>query len=292
MVDVIYFLNFISNSTSQCTYKKKYCQNKKLYVSDLNTSYLHVIKYTKHITQNVNQKINIAIDAGHGGKDPGAIGHRGLQEKTVNLAIANELKKLLNNNKMFRTILTRKNDSYISVNKRRAFIQKHRMHLLISIHANSSKKKGVSGASLWIISNNRMNREISNYLKKNQSSDLLCSSLKNIFNANKNDLFLKKTILDLQFNNLKKIELDLSKRISEELKKQIKTKKIDLNYASLGILSCIHIPSILIETGFITNLVEEKKLSTTSYQKKIAKAIYVAVKNYFIKQCQLNKNKI
>ncbi|QCI21894.1 N-acetylmuramoyl-L-alanine amidase [Buchnera aphidicola (Hyadaphis tataricae)] len=239
----------------------------------------------------MNQKITIAIDAGHGGKDPGAIGHRGLQEKTVNLAIANELKKLLNNDKMFRTILTRKNDSYISVNKRREFIQKHRIHLLVSIHANSSKKKGVSGASLWIISNNRMNREISNYLKKNQSSNLLCNNLQNIFNANKNDLFLKKTILDLQFNNLKKIELDLSKHLSEELNKQIKTKKIDLNYASLGILSCIHIPSILIETGFITNLVEEKKLSTTAYQKKIARAIYIALKNYFINQWKLNKKK-
>ncbi|WP_367678305.1 N-acetylmuramoyl-L-alanine amidase [Buchnera aphidicola] len=230
---------------------------------------------------NLLKKIIIAIDAGHGGQDPGAIGHKGLQEKKVNIEIALQIKKLLNNNKMFHAILTRNNDYYLSLKKRRQFLTNNQINLLISIHADSSKKQYISGASVWIISNARMNREINNYLKNNKSIVSFSKNIQNIFNQNKYDIFLKKTILDLQFNNFRKIELDLSKHILEQLKKNIKLHKIHPNYASLGILSCINIPSILIETGFITNFVEEKKLRTTDYQNKIAQSIYLALRNYF-----------
>ena len=90
-----------------------------------------------------------------------------------------------------------------------------------------------------------------------------------------------KTILDLQFNNFQKMELDLSKYLFEELKKIVKLDKMHPNYASLGILSSIHAPSILIETGFITNFSDSKKLRSNKYQNKIANAIYIALKKYF-----------
>ncbi|QCI22395.1 N-acetylmuramoyl-L-alanine amidase [Buchnera aphidicola (Lipaphis pseudobrassicae)] len=225
--------------------------------------------------------MTILVDAGHGGQDPGAIGHKGLQEKKVNIAIAIQLKKLLNNDKIFHTILTRNDDSYLSLNKRRQFLRKNHVNLLISIHVNSSKKQYVSGASLWIISDGRMNREINNYIKNKNPNVFFPQTIQKIFDKNKNDLFLKKTILDLQFNNLRKIELDLSKYMFEQFKKHINLHKMQLNYASLGILSCISTPSILVETGFITNFLEEQKLNTTYYQKKIAYAIYIALKNYF-----------
>jgi len=183
---------------------------------------------------------------------------------------------------MFHAILTRNNDSYLSLKKRRQFLTKNHINLLVSIHADSSKKQYVSGASVWIISNTRMHREINNYLKNNNSIICFSKNIQNIFNENKYDTFLKKTILDLQFNNFQKLELDLSKHIFEQLKKNIKLHKIHPNYASLGILSCINIPAILIETGFVTNFLEEKKLRTTDYQNKIAKSIYLALKNYFL----------
>ncbi|ANZ22751.1 N-acetylmuramoyl-L-alanine amidase [Buchnera aphidicola (Diuraphis noxia)] len=232
-------------------------------------------------TDNLSKKITILIDAGHGGKDPGAIGHNGLQEKKVNIAIALQLKKFLDNDKIFRTILTRNNDSYLSLKTRKQFFKKNHVNLLISIHVDSSKKRYVSGASLWIISPSRMDREINNYLKNKNSDILFAESIQKVFNENKNDLFLKKTILDLQFSNFQKIEFDLSTHIFEQLKKNIKLHKIELNYASLGILSSINIPAILIETGFITNFWEEKQLNTTFYQKKISNALYLALKKYF-----------
>jgi len=181
---------------------------------------------------------------------------------------------------MFYTILTRNNDSYISLRTRKEFLKKNHVNLLISIHADSSRKQYVSGASVWIISKTRINREIDNYLKK-KTTILFSEQIEHILNENKNDVFLKKTILDLQFNNFQKIELDLSKKILEQLKKNTKLNKKYPNYASLGILSVINTPSILIETGFITNFSEQKKLRTADYQNKIANSIYLALKHYF-----------
>lgn len=248
-------------------------KKKNLKTINYNTSFNKIKKKPK--------KITIVIDPGHGGQDPGAIGKKGLQEKKVNIAIALRLQKLLNKNKMFNIILTRKNDSYVSLKKRREFLKKQHVNLLISIHVDSSRKKYVSGASVWIVSKNRIHRESSDYLKK-KSVIFFSKKIQKVLNENKNDFFLKKTILDFQVNNLQKIELDLSKYILKQLKKNIKLHKTDPNYASLEILSCINTPSILIETGFITNSKEEKKLATTYYQNKIADSIYLSLKNYFL----------
>ncbi|QCI16267.1 N-acetylmuramoyl-L-alanine amidase [Buchnera aphidicola] len=228
----------------------------------------------------MSRKITIAIDAGHGGKDPGAIGYSGLQEKKVNIEIALKLSKLLNNDNMFNAKLIRNDDLYYSLKKRKDFLKQNYVNLLISIHADSSKKEYVSGASIWIVSNIRMNREINNFIKKRLTT-YFPKNIENIFKDNENDIFLKKTILDLQSYNFQKIELDLSNHILEQLRKNIKLHKIHPNYASLEILSSIHIPSILIETGFLTNILEEKKLKTSDYQNKIANSIYLALKNYF-----------
>lgn len=175
----------------------------------------------------------------------------------------------------------RNNDSYLSMKKRRQFIKDHYVDFLVSIHADSSKKKYVSGASVWMISNDRMNREINSYLMNNKDTVCFSENINSIFKKNRNDLYLKKTILDLQFKNFKKIEMDFSKHVFEQFKKTTKLHKIYPNYASLGILSSINIPSLLIETGFITNTLDEQRLRTENYQNKIANCIYLSLKNYF-----------
>ncbi|WP_367682812.1 N-acetylmuramoyl-L-alanine amidase [Buchnera aphidicola] len=228
----------------------------------------------------MKNKINILIDPGHGGQDPGAIGHKGLKEKEVNLRIAIELEKLLNNNKFFHAILTRNNDSYLSLKNRKIFSNHQHVNLLISIHVDSSKAKYLSGISIWVVSNKRMCREINKFIKNNKNNVYFSKNIENIL-KNENDIYFKKTILDLQFNNFQNIEIELSKYIFKEFKKIVRINKLALNYASLGILSAINTPSILIETGFITNFEEEKKLRTLSYQKKIANTIYISLKNYF-----------
>ncbi|QCI17369.1 N-acetylmuramoyl-L-alanine amidase [Buchnera aphidicola (Aphis helianthi)] len=225
--------------------------------------------------------MTILIDAGHGGQDPGSIGHNGLKEKEVTLKIAINLKKLLNNNKMFHAVLTRNNDSYLSLKKRKNLLKNQKTSLLLSIHVDSSRQQYVSGISIWIVSSNRMYREINNFISDKTEKIYFSKNIEDIFKNNKNDMYLKKTILDLQFNNFQTMEINLSSYIFQEFKKIVKINKKRPNYASLGILSSINTPSILIETGFITNFEEEKKLRTISYQKKIANAIYIALKNYF-----------
>jgi N-acetylmuramoyl-L-alanine amidase len=227
------------------------------------------------------KKFIIVIDPGHGGQDPGAINSLGLQEKKITLKIAIKLKNLLKNSNLFYPVLTRNDDSYVSLKKRKDFVKKNHVSFLISIHVDSSKKKYVSGASIWITNNDRMHREINDFIKNKKENIYFPKNIQNIIQKKKYDFFLKKTILDLQFNNFQKMEINLSKYIFQQFKKIIKIDKTYPNYASLGILSAINTPSMLIETGFITNFSEEKKLRTNEYQNKIANAIYIALKNYF-----------
>lgn len=137
---------------------------------------------------------------------------------------------------------------------------------------------------MWVVSHNRIHREINNFIRNKKEKIFFSKNIENIFKNNKNDIYLKKTILDLQFNDFQTMEINLSNYILKEFKKFkkiIKVNKVIPNHASLGILSSINTPSILIETGFITNFEEEKKLKTISYQKKIANVIYISLKNYF-----------
>ncbi|WP_186821885.1 N-acetylmuramoyl-L-alanine amidase [Buchnera aphidicola] len=227
------------------------------------------------------KKFIILIDPGHGGQDPGAVNSLGLQEKKITLKIGIKLKNLLKNSNLFYPVLTRNDDSYVSLKKRRDFLKNNHVSFLISIHVDSSKKKYVSGASIWITTNERMHREINNFIKDTKEHIYFPKNIQNLIQNKKYDLFLKKTILDLQFNNFQKMEINLSNYVFQQFKKIIKLDKITPNYASLGILSSINTPSMLIETGFITNFSEEKKLRTDEYQNKIANAIYMGLKNYF-----------
>lgn len=237
--------------------------------------------YQKKKNVNKQKKIVILIDPGHGGQDPGSIGHKGLKEKEITLKIAIKLKELLDSNKFFQAVLTRNNDSYLSLKKRKNFLKNREVSLLLSIHVDSAQQSYVSGTSIWIVSNNRIHREINSFINNKEENIYFSKNIENTFKSNQNDIYLKKTILDLQCHCFQSIGIDLSKYIFQEFKKIVKVKKIQPNYASLGILSSINTPSILIETGFITNFEEERKLKTISYQKKVANAIYISLKNYF-----------
>lgn len=132
-----------------------------------------------------------------------------------------------------------------------------------------------------MISNNRIHREINNYLKYQKDILFFPDNIKKFLENTKNNIYLKKIILDLQFNNFKKIEHNISNKIFKELKKITKLHRAYPYYSSLGILSAINMPALLIEVGFITNLEEEQKLQTEKYQNEIANSIFIALKNYF-----------
>ena len=184
----------------------------------------------------------IAIDPGHGGKDPGAIGKNlGIYEKNVTLSIARELKALLDKDPNFKGVLTRSSDYYISVPERSEIARKYKANFLVSIHADSSLNSDQRGASVWV---------------------------------------LDQTVLDLQFGHSQRTGYELGNSILRRFARVTSLSRSTPQHASLGVLRSPDIPSVLVETGFLSNMEEEQKLNTIAYRRRIAYMIYEGLVAY------------
>lgn len=229
----------------------------------------------------LNQPIVVAIDAGHGGQDPGAIGQRGLREKNVTFAIATKLLHLLEADSMFKGVMTRNGDYFISVMGRSEVARKENANLLISIHADSAPNHTASGASVWVLSNRRANSEMANWLEKTEKQSELLGGAGDLLANNQSEPYLRRTLLDLQFGHSQQVGYDVALKVLQQLRLATSLHKRRPEHASLGVLRSPDIPSLLVETGFISNLREEKLLGSNAHQTKIARAIYLGLKNYF-----------
>ncbi|WP_162297803.1 N-acetylmuramoyl-L-alanine amidase [Candidatus Erwinia haradaeae] len=239
-----------------------------------------------------NSKIIVAIDAGHGGQDPGAIGVRGLKEKNVTIAIARKLKKYLDSDPMFIGVMTRNADNFISVKARSEIAYAKKVHMLISIHADSAPNHKASGVSAWILSNRRANSEMAKWLEKHEKqSELLGKVNRNLLDHYQTDLYLNQALLDLQFYQSQRVSYDIATKVLAQLKRISILHKKKPEYASLGVLRSPCIPSFLIEVGFISNLKEEKLLGNCLYQQKITKLIYQGLQTYFLLNPLQSENK-
>ncbi|KIP47942.1 N-acetylmuramoyl-L-alanine amidase [Haemophilus influenzae] len=218
--------------------------------------------------------ITIAIDPGHGGKDPGAISRNlGIYEKNVTLSIAKELKALLDKDPHFRGVLTRKSDYYISVPERSEIARKFKANYLISIHADSSESPDRRGASVWVLSNRRANDEMGQWLEDDEKRSELLGGAGKVLSHN-NDKYLDQTVLDLQFGHSQRTGYVLGEHILHHFAKITTLSRSTPQHASLGVLRSPDIPSVLVETGFLSNSEEEKKLNSQTYRRRIAYMIY------------------
>lgn len=218
--------------------------------------------------------ITIAIDPGHGGKDPGAISRTlGIYEKNVTLSIARELKALLDKDPKFRGVLTRNGDYYISVPERSEIARKFGANYLISIHADSSESKDKRGASVWVLSNRRANDEMGQWLEDDEKRSELLGGAGKVLSHN-NDKYLDQTVLDLQFGHSQRTGYELGKHILRHFAKVTTLSRSVPQHASLGVLRSPDIPSVLVETGFLSNADEEQKLNSPAYRRRIAYMIY------------------
>ncbi len=218
-------------------------------------------------------KFNIVIDPGHGGHDPGAIGINGSKEKDINLLISKKLFKFLSLDKRFNVFLIRTKDNYISLQERLRMVCIKKANLFLSIHVNSIyNNKCIKGASVWLLS------MLNKYKYKTKI---------NYLNLNKN----QKLKLNYLFLNLSKkisqLNYYLASEIINEFRNSIILHKNYLQYADLFVLSLFYIPSILIEVGYISNPLEEKKLINEFYQYKLAKYIYLGINNFINNICML-----
>lgn len=225
--------------------------------------------------------IVVAVDAGHGGEDPGSIGPGHHYEKTVTLSIAKKLAAQINAIPGMKAVLTRRGDYFVSLNKRSEIARKNKAHLLVSIHADAFRSPKPRGASVFVLNTRRANTEISKWVEDHERQSELLGGAGQVLAKNNSDKNVSQTLLDLQFSHSQKEGYKLAKDILLQLGKVAYLhKKYPVN-ASLAVLKSPDIPSVLVETGFISNPQEEKLLLQRTHQDKLAKALAKATMQYF-----------
>lgn len=244
--------------------------------------------YDKNRTAKVTQKpknnlrdVVIGIDAGHGGEDPGSIGNKGTYEKRVTLAIAKKLQALIKKEKGMKAVMVRTGDYYVNLDKRTEIARKGQVDFLVSIHADAFRTSQPSGASVWVVSNKRVESEMARWLvNREKNSEMLGGGGGVIKNTQDDNLAI--TLADMNKEHSLEVSISMANNVIKELRKITKMHKKEPQHASLAVLKASDIPSMLVETGFISNHKEEKNLNSSSHQKKLAKAIYTGIQSYFL----------
>lgn len=225
--------------------------------------------------------IIIAIDAGHGGHDPGAVGPKGTYEKHITMAVAEKLAALINKEPGFKAVQTRTGDYYIYPSKRPDVARSKQADLLVSIHADAAENRKASGASVWVLSLKRATTEVGRMMEQTEQHSELLGGVAEVIKDSANERYLAQTVLDLSMNHSMTTGFDVAAAVLHELGHVTKLHKKQPQAASLGVLKAPDIPSILVETGYISNHNEEQKLKTISHQQKLATAIFRALKKHF-----------
>ncbi len=230
------------------------------------------------------RKIIIAIDPGHGGKDPGAIGVSGIKEKNITLSISRRLAKLINGTSDLKAVMVRNKDVFIDLNERSEKARKANADILISIHADASSNNTAKGASVLVLNNNRAARENQKVVNTSSKHDSLLGGASEVLGETaaigENNEYMKNMIIDLTSGKSRDAGYDLANRIIKYLSKFARMHKSKPDERSLAVLKAPDIPSILVETGFVSNPVEAKLLNSANYQKKVAKAIFDSIEEH------------
>lgn len=218
----------------------------------------------------------IAIDAGHGGEDPGAIGKRGTREKDVALAIAKQLKYLIDREPNMRAVLIRTGDYYIALQERVQRARRHHADLFISIHADAFHDRRAEGASVFTLSEKGASSAAARWLAARENRSDLIGGVK-LKDKNK---ILASVLLDLTQTKSKEEGCKAAHYILRSLGKMSVLHRGQVEQAGFAVLKAPDIPSLLVETGFISNLQGEAKLRNPQYQRQVAQAILNGVRHY------------
>tara|TARA_R110000823_G_scaffold198080_3_gene329142 strand:+ start:25957 stop:27261 length:1305 start_codon:yes stop_codon:yes gene_type:complete len=247
-------------------------------VLDLYDKSSPVASVKKSVTQSARRNIVIAIDAGHGGEDPGAIGPHRQREKDVVLAISRELQRLFAADSGFEPTLIRTGDYYISLRGRRDLARERQADLFISIHADAFRRTEANGASVYALSTSGATSTAARYLAQRENAADLVGGVRL---SDKDDV-LAGVLADLSMTSTLDTSLKLGDRVLRHMDSVTRLHKTRVEQAGFAVLKSPDIPSILVETGFISNPGEARKLSTASHQKKIAVAIHRGIRDWFL----------
>jgi len=220
--------------------------------------------------------VTVAIDAGHGGEDFGASGKKRAREKKVVLSIAKELKKLIDKDPILRSYMTRTGDYYIPLRKRTKLARKANADLFVSIHADAFRRSSARGASVYALSKSGASSETARWLaNKENSADLVGGA-----SISDREDVVAGVLLDMQMDKTLEFSLGFGDQVLKEMKKIAKLHSKTVQQAGFVVLKSPDIPSVLVETGFISNPYEERKLKSSKYQKQVANAIYKGIKKF------------
>jgi len=227
-----------------------------------------------------NRDLLVVIDAGHGGKDPGAVGSKGEQEKIVALQIAKLLAKRIDAQKGYKAKLVRTDDIFIPLRKRAEVAQKLDADLFISVHADAAPRLTASGASVFALSQNGATSSMARWMADRENDADSVGGGLNV-KLHKDDPMVAGVLLDMSMNATISTSLDLGHQVLSQLGGVARLHQSRVEQAGFAVLKSAAVPSILVETGFISNVNDCQRLHDTRHQRKIAEAIFAGVDQYF-----------
>ena len=242
----------------------------------------------KTLNPRKGKAVIIAIDPGHGGEDPGAQGRNGTFEKNVTLSIARRVKAKIDEDPAMRGVLTRDGDYFVPLGERVAKARKMKADLFVSIHADAFINSDARGSSVFVLSDKGATSAAARWLAKRENEADLIGGI----NIDVKDKYLKQTLLDLSQTATINDSMKLGKAVLSELGDVNTLHKGMVEQAGFAVLKAPDIPSILVETDFITNPKEEERLTDDAYQDKLASAIVSGIKRYFANNPPLVKSKL
>lgn len=237
--------------------------------------------------EGVDRLITVAIDAGHGGEDSGARGANGSNEKDITLTIARKLKGLIDAEPNMRGVLTRDGDYFIPLHGRVVKARKLQADLFVSVHADAFTRQDARGSSVFALSERGATSAMARLLAKHENESDLIGGV----NLDIKDPYLARTLLDLSQTATINDSLKLAKSVLGHLGEINDLHKGSVEQAGFAVLKSPDIPSILVETAFISNPEEERRLNDDDYQTKMATAILAGIKRYFASNPPLSKSK-
>lgn len=240
----------------------------------------HGARTLRDVIGDGQRKLVVAIDAGHGGKDPGALGPSGVREKNITLAVARELARQINADPGMRAVLIRDADSFVPLQQRYMRARSAQADLFISIHADAALNDSASGASVYVLSTRGASSQAARWLAAKENAADLVGGV----SLGHKDPHLAAVLLDLSQSATMRASDDVADAVLGALKNVGKAHKPRIERANFVVLRSPDVPSMLVETGFITNPGEERRLNDPAYRGKLAAAIAGGVRKYFTEQ--------
>lgn len=240
-------------------------------------------RVTRSLDAMQERPVIVAIDAGHGGEDPGSIGPTGLYEKNVTLPVAQRLADLINADPAMKAVLVRTGDYGVQLNQRNRIARRERADIFISIHADAFTSPQPRGASVWVLSRRRANTELGRWLENREQHSELLGGAGEVLSTNGGDPYLARTLLDMSLDSSMSGGFEVANLLLNRLGTVTRVHRREPQAASFAVLNSPDIPSVLVELGFISNPQEEQQLRSSAHQQRLAQALYDGTREFFVR---------